>query len=160
MTATELLGTVSRDRGAVHLERTIPAAIDRVWAAWTTPERMAWLAQVDGEPNPGATFVLAMDDAETATCTVNQWRPPHLLELTWDYTGEGPSRLRIELFEAGGGATRLVLDHDLLTGADPVDYGAGWHVELELLAAYLAGEPLPDFASRYGQLRPLYDAAV
>jgi uncharacterized protein YndB with AHSA1/START domain len=145
----------------VHLERTLPAGIEVVWAAWTDPERMAgWLAPVDGVPGSGARFVLAMDADETATCTVTRWEPPRLLELTWDYTGEGPSRLRLELLELDGGGTRLVLDHDQLTDHDVADYGAGWHVELELLHAYLEGAAKPDFARRYGELKPLYDAAA
>jgi len=155
------LGTVSRERGSVHLERTIAAGLDDVWAAWTDPARMsAWLAPVEGSaPAAGATFRLRMTADETATCTVQAWEPPRLLELTWDYTGEGPSRLRLQLAAVDGG-TRLVLDHDRLVHGDPAGYGAGWHAELDLLAAHLAGEPKPSFMPRYEELLPSYRAAA
>lgn len=160
---TAVLGTVSRSRAAVHLERTLPAGIEKVWAAWTQPERMGgWLAPVEGVPGPDATFVLKMDVEETATCTIKHWEPPRLLELIWDYTGEGPSRLRIELSESStvDGGTRLVLDHDQLANSNPADYGAGWHVELECLHAYLTGTAKPDFDQRFAELKPLYAAAT
>lgn len=157
----EPLGAVSRSRGTVHLERTIAATLDRVWAAWTDPSVMGeWFAPVDGVPGPGATFVLRMTADESATCTVQAWDPPRLFELTWDYTGEGASRLRVELSESDGGGTRLVLDHDRLFDADPAGYGAGWHAELELLQAHLDGRPKPQFTPRYEQLLPLYEAAA
>lgn len=161
---TALLGTASRDRGSVHLERPIAASIETVWAAWTDPARMSqWLAPVEGTPAECATFVLRMTGDEAATCTVHAWEPPRLIELSWHYTGEAPSRLRIRLSETdgpGGDGTRLVLDHDRLFDADPVDYGAGWHAELDLLVAYLGGEPKPAFMPRFERLRPLYASAA
>ena len=162
MTATTLLGTVSRALAAVHLERTVATDIETVWAAWTDPDRMArWLAPVaSGTPGPSSTFVLQMDADEAVVCTATRWEPPRLLELTWDYPGEGSSRLRVELTATGDGTTALVLDHDRLDDADPVDYGAGWHVELEYLDAYLNGTAKPDFDERYAQLRPAYEAAA
>lgn len=95
MTTPPLLGTVHRSRGAVHLERTMPAPPARVWAALTDPVGLhAWLAPVvDGAPGSGATFVLRMNERETATCTVTLWQPPSELRLVWDYTGEAVSRL-------------------------------------------------------------------
>jgi len=161
MTAPTMLGTVSRSRAAVHLERTMPAGIDTVWAAWTDPATMGrWLAPVpSGVPGPGAVFVLQMDPEEAATCTVTRWEPPRLVELTWDHPGDGSSRLRVELSTVDGG-TRLVLDHDRLAGTDPVNYGAGWHVELEFLHAYLTGTAKPDFDERFAELQPSYRAAA
>lgn len=154
-------GAVSRARAAVHLERLLDAPRDRVWALWTDPERLGrWLAPVErGVPGPGATFVLRMEADRTATCTVERWEPPRLLELAWDYSGEGPSRFRLEL-RAEHGGTRLLIDHDRLDAADPVEYGAGWHAHLELLAAHLAGAQAPAFDEVFLPLREAYAAQV
>lgn len=155
-----LLGTVDRTAGAVHLERTLPAPVSDVWAALTDPARLGvWLGEVlEGRPGPDATFVLRMDGEERAVCTVRTWQPPHELVLTWDYTGEGPSQLRIALTAAGAG-THLVLEHERLA-VDPVQYGAGWHVHLDHLAAHL-GEDAGDlrgaaFQAAYRRLHRRY----
>lgn len=165
------LGTVDRQAGAVHLERHLVASATRVWDALTDPDRLGtWLGPVEaGRPGPGATFVVRMDDTETATCTVTTWDPPHRLELTWDYTGEGPSQLRIALADTEDGC-RLVLDHVRLD-VDPVSYGAGWHAHLDELAAVLETEGTavvtatggPDrtrFAAAYADLFPRYAAVA
>jgi uncharacterized protein YndB with AHSA1/START domain len=148
-------GTIVSDRAAVRLERLLKAPVERVWASWTEPERMArWLAPVEsGAPGPGETFVLRMQPAESVTCTVTAWDAPRLLELTWHYTGEEPSRLRLTLEPCGEG-TRLVLDHAETT--DPVDYGAGWHAYLDTLEAHLEERPAPGFDERDRDLRAAY----
>lgn len=154
-------GTVSRIRRAVHLERRLDVPRERVWTAWTDPERLErWLGPVEsGVPADGATFVLRMADDEVATCAVHTWEPPHLLEITWTYTGEGPSRLRLQLHEVPGG-THLVLDHQLPEGADAVEYGAGWHVHLDSLTADLLGAPRAAFHEAFPLARAAYEAVA
>ncbi|WP_052668564.1 SRPBCC family protein [Nitriliruptor alkaliphilus] len=162
-----LLGTVDRDAGAVHLERVLSVPPHEVWAALTDPARLrAWLGHViEGRPGPAARFVLRMDDQETATCTVTTWDPPRELGLTWDYTGEGPSVLRLGLVDIGGG-TRLTLDHERLP-VDPVQYGAGWHAHLDALDGHLTGAAAfeegcegADFAAAFDDLMPRYAAVA
>src|SRR5918997_6482172 len=58
--------------------------------------------------------------------------------MMWDYTDEGPSELSLQLSELGAGQTRLILEHTRIA-ADAVQYGAGWHVHLDHLCAYLTG---------------------
>lgn len=153
-------GVFSPVEPAVHLERQLRASPVEVWAAWIDSERLSrWLAPIErGAPGPGATFVLHMAADETATCTVTRWEPPQLLELVWDYSGEGPSRFRLELWAEDGGGTHLVLDHDRLGDTDPLDYAAGWHAHLELLSAYLVGAPAPVFDEIFLPLRAVYAA--
>lgn len=164
---SSLLGTIDRTTGTVHLERVLPAAPHEVWEALTDPERLgAWLAPVrHGVPGPGATFVLAMNETEAATCTVTAWDPPHRLGIRWDYTGEGLSELALAL-SAEGGQTRLVLRHSRIP-ADPVQYGAGWHVHLDHLAAHLEGEEVTVagctdtvFQAAYRAVEPRYAAVA
>lgn len=156
---SEQLGIASRARGTVHLERRFTAPPERVWAAWTDPARMSrWLAPVDGTPGPDAVFVLRMEPGVTATCTVTRWEPPETLALVWDFASEGPSRLNLALHPDGTG-TRLVLDHQQIP-SDPVDYAAGWHAQLDLLDADLAGTPPPPFEQRYTELYGAYSAAT
>jgi uncharacterized protein YndB with AHSA1/START domain len=161
------LGTVDRDTGTVYLERVLSAPPDEVWDAITDPTRLrAWLGQViEGHPGRDARFVLRMDDDETATCTVTTWDPPRGLELTWDYTGEGPSVLRLGLVDLGG-ATRLTLVHERIA-VDPVQYGAGWHAHLDALDGHLVGAAAfedgcegADFAAAFGDLLPRYAAVA
>lgn len=160
------LGTVDRTDGSVRLERTLPVAVEEVWDALTDPARLrAWLAPVEGSPGAGDTFVLRMNEAETATCTVTVWRPPHELRLTWDYTGEGPSELHVELSEVDGG-TLLALSHTRIR-VDVVQYGAGWHVHLDRLARHLGtaggqafGCEDEDFMAAYRALEPRYAEVV
>ncbi|WP_165777692.1 SRPBCC family protein [Amycolatopsis antarctica] len=164
MTTTSPLGTVDRATGSAHLERTLSASRETVWQALTDPVRLgAWLAPVErGTPADGE-FVLRMNGAETATCTVTTWDPPDTFAMTWDYTGEGPSRLRFRLQDTAGG-TLLVLDHDRLP-VDPVQYGAGWHVHLDNLGAHLSGVDStaggcadPGFLVAYAALEDRYAA--
>lgn len=168
MTISPLLGTVDRTAGAVHLERTLPAPVHEVWDALTDPARLhAWLAPVQqGQPGPERTFVLGMNDRETATCTVTTWNPPHELRVMWDYTDEGPSELSLRLSELGGGQTRLTLEHTRIP-ADAVQYGAGWHVHLDHLCAYLTGGYSTTggcddegFLAAYRALEPRYAATA
>jgi uncharacterized protein YndB with AHSA1/START domain len=166
MSTPPLLGTVDHATGAVRLERTLPAAVHEVWDALTDPARLhEWLAPVEqGSPADGA-FVLRMSADETATCAVATWDPPNELRVTWDYTGEEPSELSVRL-SAVDGATLLTLEHTQIT-ADPVQYGAGWHVHLDRLAARLFGVEGTawgcegeDFMAAYRALRPRYAATA
>lgn len=162
---TDLLGAVDRAAGTVHLERRIAAPPARVWDALTDPARLSdWLAPVEsGAPGPDATFVLRMNGAETATCTVTTWDPPHELRLTWDYTGEPASGLLLRLVPDGA-QTLLRLDHTLLE-VDVVQYGAGWHLHLDNLAVHLDGRDVrsegcsgPAFLAAWEELAPRYAA--
>ncbi|GAA4767521.1 SRPBCC family protein [Actinomycetospora chibensis] len=162
---TDLLGTVDRAAGTVHLERRLASPASRVWAALTQPGRLGdWLAPVEsGAPGPDATFVLRMNGDETARCTVMSWDPPHELRLTWDYTGEPPSELVLRLVPDGDG-TLLRLDHTRLD-VDVVQYGAGWHVHLGNLAVHLDGRDVgsagcdgPTFLAAWESLAPRYAA--
>lgn len=166
-TPASLLGTVDRATGLVRLQRTVPASPTEVWDALTDPARLpAWLAPVQqGAPGPGETFVLRMNDRETATCTVIGWDPPHELRLVWDYTDEGRSEVSFRLV-ALDGQTQVTLEHASIP-VDAVQYGAGWHAHLDFLAGSLVGadhavDGCDDaaFLAAHEALEPRYAAAA
>lgn len=153
------LGSLSRTRTAVRLDRRLSASPVQVWAAWTDPVRLGrWLAPVEsGAPGPGQTFVLRMAPRETATCTVTAWEPPRRLDLIWDYSGEGRSRFRLRLRGLDDGGTHVLLDHDRLhSTSNLVEYAAGWHTHVEGLVAHLRGAPRPDFDPTFRSLHAAY----
>jgi uncharacterized protein YndB with AHSA1/START domain len=87
---------------------------------------------------------------------VRVWNPPSVLQYTWVIDGEIESVVRFELEPAGDG-TRLRLDHHALTADQEAGYAPGWHAYLDRLEALIAGEPLPDWASRFTALRHDYE---
>lgn len=149
------------DRFAVRLERHIAASVKEVWDALTGSESIPrWLAQIrSGEVGPGTTFELVMEDEplEIARCTVAVFEPSRALELNWDYTGEPPSVLRLELRPDGAG-TLLVLDHYGIE--TPAGYGAGWHAHLDLLKAVATGAERPRWGERFSAVLPEYEKLV
>ena len=61
---------------------------------------------------------------------------------------------------AEGDRTRLVLEERGLPLDHLPDYGAGWQVHVEDLAAHLAGEEACDMAARWQELVPSYRDVV
>jgi uncharacterized protein YndB with AHSA1/START domain len=158
---TDEPGTIRADgdRFAVRFERHYPSGPAEVWATLTEPERLRrWLAEVvDGRLEPGGEFTLRWDedDKQTARCQVRLFEPPKVLELSWSFTGEPDSVVRIELSPAGTG-TLLVLDHRQLPRDQAAGYGAGWQAYLGALADFdLAG-----WDARFAEFLPAYRAQL
>lgn len=78
---------------------------------------------------------------------------PHLLELTWDFPDEAPSRVTFQLDAQGAGNTLVIVEHRGLE--DPASYAAGWHLHLTYLASHLTGQDLAwdDFDTRAHKYR-------
>lgn len=67
------------------LRRSYDAAIEDVWDACTTPDRISrWLAPITGDLRPGGTFQLEGN----AAGQILHCEEPHLLKVTWAM-GEG-----------------------------------------------------------------------
>ncbi|WP_285731264.1 SRPBCC family protein [Nocardiopsis sp. ATB16-24] len=162
MNTPTLYSTVAPDRTSMRLVRRLPAPPEQVWAAWTRNELLElWFGPaLSGEPGPDSRFVLEGrgQHGDTIACEVLVWKPPHQMEITWRYTGEHDSRVRLNLAPAGEDHTDLTLEHHQLTApADPVDYAAGWHMYSDSLHAHLTGRPpLVDSDARYAELFPEY----
>ncbi|PDP84384.1 hypothetical protein CQJ94_27295 [Glycomyces fuscus] len=166
MTAPRLYSTVASDRTSMRLVRRLPAPPEQVWDAWTRNDVLKlWFGPaLSGEPGPGSHFVLEGrgQHGDTITCEVLAWEPPHRLEITWRYTGEPDSRVRLDMAPVGDGQTDFTLEHHRLSApADPVDYAAGWHMYTDSLDAHLTGRPpLVDSDARYSELLPEYTRAA
>lgn len=71
---------------------------------------------------------------------VEQWSPPTLLQLAWDFPGETPSRVAFHLDARGDANTLVTVEHRGLD--DPISYAAGWHRHLTYLVSHLTGQDL------------------
>lgn len=129
--------------GSLQIERVLPAPPEDVFAAWTTPDRMArWMspdgaAEADADPRVGGAFRVVMGRNERLEHTGEYLEvdPPRRLVFTWasPYTGPGPSVVTVELHPHEDG-TRLVLTHEQLP-AEAVDgHRNGWGTMLDMLA--------------------------
>jgi uncharacterized protein YndB with AHSA1/START domain len=156
------LGTFTEGAdGKVELrfERLYPRPIETVWAAMTTPERLAdWLGEVDLEPRLGGRFNCFVNRDEEAQTRgrVTVWEPPHTLEFSWASSGEPETLVRAELSEAGEGRTRLVFTH---RGMDRKWMGLtfpGWHQLLERLGRLMRGEGTEAPEGRWRELQAIY----
>jgi uncharacterized protein YndB with AHSA1/START domain len=129
--------------GSLQIEHILPAPPEDVFAAWTTPERMArWMspegsAQAQADPRVGGVFRVIMGEHEQLEHTGEYLEvdPPRRLVFTWasPSTGPEPSEVTVELHPHED-STRLVLTHEKLP-AEAVDgHRNGWGTMLDLLA--------------------------
>jgi uncharacterized protein YndB with AHSA1/START domain len=134
-------------QGALKIERVLAASPDEVFAAWTTPERMAaWMspaghAEAEVDLRPGGAFRITMvgEDLQIDhTGAYLELDPPRRLVFTWisPYTGPEPSLVTVELLPHDGG-TRLVLVHERLPAEVVDSHRSGWGAMFERLAAAL-----------------------
>ncbi|WP_162875671.1 SRPBCC domain-containing protein [Sphingomonas crusticola] len=148
----------------LQLTRDYPHPIAKVWAAVSTPARIAdwmgveWLGDEGAALHEGAHFDYrfgAMDMESRAH--VLRYEPPHLLEHSWFENVPPFGRVRWALEEVDGG-TRLTLTHVLPVFEEAPRTGAGWTVLMEQLAASLGDAPATldwcalrdEYARRFG----------
>lgn len=160
---TTPFGTVTAHGDLFDLayERIYPTTVADLWQAVTQADRLArWMEVYTGELTLGGRWsALNGDGSVYCTGTVTACSPPHAYTTTWEYTGEPPSVVSIEVAEHPDGA-RLLLRHE---GVADTDYGPGWQTYLEQLDDDLGVAPSaavdPDRApgvtweQRFGELR-------
>ncbi|MFI5015551.1 MAG: SRPBCC family protein, partial [Hyphomicrobiales bacterium] len=156
------LGTFGRsgDQTTLRYERRYARPIETVWAALTTPERLAdWLGPALVEPFVGGRFQLFIDRADDARMfgRVLKWEPPRLLEYTWKVGGERETTVRCELEPDGPNATRLVFIHSGMAFPWVGLVLPGWHTHFERLAKALDTSKAQPFSmDRWRELQALY----
>jgi uncharacterized protein YndB with AHSA1/START domain len=137
------------------LRRRLPAAVERVWAAWTDPTVVPrWFARPEGTFAVGGTIALDLSAPEKATLEILACEPPRRLRTTWTYGGLPTTEVELRLAPDGDG-TILELEHLLATSPDGArGTGSGWEVGLLHLDRFLRDLPAPS-----GVMHPAMDHA-
>lgn len=125
----------------VLVRRTYDAAMEDVWDACTTAERIGrWFLPVRGDLRLGGRFQIEGNAAgEVLEC-----EPPRRLAITWEFAGE-TSWVEVRLSPAQDGQTTLELEHTARVDAErwaefgPGAVGVGWDMTLLGLAQHLSG---------------------
>lgn len=158
---TDTFGALRPD--GVRFERLYDATPEELWAAIADPEQIqGWLAHVariDLEPGGEVELEMEADGSDTVRGHIRELRPQRVLEYDWRSPDAPDSVLRLEIVPRETGGTVLVLEHSALSSESLVDYGAGWHTNLDSLAAHLGGRPT-EFWDRFDELRPQYEQRV
>ena len=140
------LGEVSRQGEALQLifQRRYRQSAEKVWAALTTPERLAdWFAEADVDLRVGGTIRLNWNGQHQADMIVTECEPPKTLAWRWRI-GERDTLVRFVLTpEAGGCALTLTHSGLSLDGARDGGVRTGWHAHLEALPDALEGRATP-----------------
>jgi uncharacterized protein YndB with AHSA1/START domain len=113
----------------------------KVWMALTDPEHLRAWAPFDTDRNLGAIGTAHLSTVGTPSPHVSETRvkradAPKVLEFNW-----GGQDIRWELEPLGAGGTRLTLWHNIDRGFISMG-AAGWHICLDVLGRFLAGDPL------------------
>lgn len=138
---------------------------EHVWEAISTPEGLReWLLCTSAliEPRVGGRIELVSGPASyRSSGKILAWEPPRLLEYEWNVAPVPEMPLgekAIFRFELAwdGSVTRLVVTYRRITRATARGFVVGVHVFLDRLEAQLAQRPLPDFLTRFAELRAHY----
>ncbi len=128
------------DRLQIVFRRRYAKPVAKVWAALTTPERLAdWLGAADIDLRVGGKLRLTYENGKSVEVIITRVEAPHTLAWSWILDGFDTSVL-FELAPDGDGC-RLTLTHSGLSARDGRGAGvrAGWHAHLEGLADSLEG---------------------
>lgn len=149
--------TLDGTRGAVRVEDVFDTDIDDLWEACTKPERLArWIAEVSGDLRVGGEFQARFTSAWEGTGRVEACEPPRRLLVVTRQTGESDEQVIEATLSSAGDKTILVVEERGIPTEYLADYGAGWQVQVEDLAAFLAGRGLCDMKARWDELIPAY----
>lgn len=133
------LGTVTRhgDRFDLAFVRRIAKPIETVWAAITTPERIAdWFTTVELEPRVGGLYRLSFGE-EATDGEIVAFEPPRLFAHTWPHPEHPDSLVRYELEPDGDGCI-LRFSQTALRAAH-LDSLGGWHIFLGAIEGAIDG---------------------
>lgn len=125
----------------VLVRRTYDAAMEDVWDACTTAERIGrWFLPVRGDLRLGGRFQIEGNAAgEVLAC-----EPPRHLAITWEFAGD-TSWVEVRLASAQDGQTTFELEHTARVDAQrwaefgPGAVGIGWDMTLLGMAQHLSG---------------------
>jgi uncharacterized protein YndB with AHSA1/START domain len=148
------MSEAAEEKPVLQLNRVIPAARERVFAAWTTPEAIkVWFGpdncrvldvQVDLRVDGEYCFSLSTEDLDEIKVRGRylEVTPPTKLIYTWRWEGNseltvGTSLVTVE-FTSAGTFTEIHLTHEQLPSIESRDdHGHGWSGTLDKLEKYL-----------------------
>jgi len=115
------------------LRRTIESG---AWASW-------WGAGSAIDARPGGALRIRYPNGVEVEGEVLEIAPPRRIVFTYGFVSGDPipaggSRVTVELSDAGGGATRLELVHELADAAARDHHVQGWRYQLSLFANVVA----------------------
>jgi uncharacterized protein YndB with AHSA1/START domain len=129
------------DEWTLVLVRELRHPPTKVWQALTDPEHLREWAPFDSDRNLGTVGTAQLSTVgspkpQVSESQVKRAEEPKLLELSW-----GAQDIRWELTPMGSGGTRLKLWHNINRGYISMG-AAGWHICLDVLDRFVAGEPI------------------
>jgi uncharacterized protein YndB with AHSA1/START domain len=147
----------------IEISRVFDAPRERVFAAWSTSERVArWFspegcsvphAEIDLRPGGVFAVVMRLPDGQDSLCrgAFDEVTPPSRLAFTMEVEMGGKARFRVHTvvdFVAEGEQTRMIVRQDyVLRDADfaaaPAGATEGWRTTLDKLARELARAATP-----------------
>jgi uncharacterized protein YndB with AHSA1/START domain len=154
-------GTLKVVPGAIEVRimRSYPHSVDRLWKALAESDQLAeWLAPGSIEPFDGGQAKFNFPDSGIVIdSAVSEFDPPRALAYSWSGPGEPNRPLRFET-AADGEGTMLTVKLQLPSGEDAAHTAAGFEAHLEMLAAALAGAPIPFPFAMFKAMRAAYHA--
>jgi len=156
-----ILGTLRIEDGigVVRVEDSFDTDIADLWSAVTEPSRLSrWICDVEGDMHVGGVIRLRFHGSGWEGASVIQaCDPPNHFQLTGKDEGLDYETVTEVWLKAEGDKTRLIREGRGM----PIDklpaYGAGMQIEIEDLAAYLAGSEPGDVEARWTALQTKYD---
>ena len=136
--------TATDDALQVVFHRHYAKPIEKVWAAITTPERLAdWLAEAEIEMKVGGKVQLTWNKVHQMEGRVVALDPPNTFAWTWNLD-ERETVVRFDL-KADGDGCWLTLTHSGLSPKDGRGSGVrtGWHAHLEGIPDAIEGRATP-----------------
>jgi uncharacterized protein YndB with AHSA1/START domain len=150
-------------KGVVRMQERLDVAIDDVWSALTDPRRLAtWLGEFEGDLRVGGEVrARFMTSGWEGTGRIDVCEPPRRLVLTMrdadpqpGQPAEGVTELTLT---ADGDRTVVVWEERGMPVNLLAAYGAGVQIQVEDLAAHLAGHERVH-PGRWDELYPAYQA--
>ncbi|WP_404434649.1 SRPBCC domain-containing protein [Microbacterium lacus] len=143
-------------KGTVRMEDLYRTDIDNLWAAITSPHRVArWLGSVKGDLRVGGLVHMSLVSGWDGPARIDTCDPPHHLSLT-NNPGAADETRMVATLTREGPLTRLRIEE----AGFPLDatpfHGSGWQAHVEDLRAHLEGRPASDWETRWKALTPGY----
>ncbi len=143
--------------GVVRMEDRYDTGIDDLWSALTDPRRLArWIAQVEGDLEPGGEFRATFTSGWEGPGRVDVCEPPRRLLLTMS-PGQPDETVIVAELDAHGEQTSLLVEERGIPLSELAAHGAGWQAHIEDLGAHLSGGEPATWRTRWAELTPAYE---